>query len=365
MQGMRAFAIVTGTLLTWASAASAQPSASPGQDAKPPESSSSRTASDIEAGATWLGSSNSKFAWGMDCGRAASIKQRLVAEANAYQRLGNGFSKFGDVLTMTTAIAQVAQGKHEEAAKTVGNAAFDKALCAVFGPLACATWASWNAGTAFGGLIRDLPLSGGRTIGDIVDDQWLSWLGPYIHQPLNLKNMEAAFAEFQRRQADLKRRQREADEFGGQCKAKEEAEKRKSAVEEMLKKAKPPAVRSSSGAGSYAEDLFGQSAAEAADPYASQRLADEQNRKLNEVDAIMQENNVTTQGAADAIWRQGLDSLSAPAPAPLSPPTTYSPPTSQQPSGNSGQRRCIASVEKCAEILNMTVEEYLRYDPPR
>lgn len=324
MKWLRTYAIVTATApMIWASAAFAQPTPASGQESEPPESGQSRAASDIESGAAWFGYGNSILSLGVDCGRMASIEKRLLAEANAYQRLGNGFSKFGDVLTMTTAIAQAAQGNYGEAAKSVGNAAFDKALCAVYGPVACAAWASWNAGTAVGNFIRDIPGSGGRTIGNAVDDQWLSWLGPYLDQPLNVESMQAAFAEFQRRQTDLKRRQREASEYGGQCKAKEEAEKRKTAIDELLKQAKPPAVRSSSDA--EAENLFGQSAAEASNPYAAQRLADEQNRKLSEADQLMRDSNSRAQAASAAIMQQGLNSLatanSPPAPSPRPMPT--------------------------------------------
>ncbi len=176
-----------------------------------------RALSDVEAGGTWLGWGNTNFSVGTDCARIVSIEQGLQREANASQRLGEGFGKFGQALTVVTAMSQAAQGKYQDATQTMGEAAFDKALCWVIPVAACA---GWNAGRAIGATIKMMPWPGDdqrRTIEDVVTDKEVQWLLPYLDQPMNVKNMEAAFAAFQRKQAEIRAAQERARQFAGQC----------------------------------------------------------------------------------------------------------------------------------------------------
>jgi hypothetical protein len=153
----------------------------------------------------------------MDCSRVVSVQQGLQREANAYQKLGEGFGKFGQALTVVTAMSQAAQGKYYDATQTMGEAAFDKALCWVITVAACA---GWNAGRAIGATIKMMPWPGdseGRTIEDVVTDKEVEWLLPYLDQPMNVKNMEAAFSAFQRKQAEIRAAQERARQYAGQC----------------------------------------------------------------------------------------------------------------------------------------------------
>lgn len=176
-----------------------------------------RALSDAEAGSTWSNWGNTNFSVGMDCARVVSVQQGLQREANAYQRLGEGFGKIGRALTLFTAMSQAAQGKYEDMTQTMGEAAFDKALCSVIAVAACA---GWNAGRAVGATIKMMPWPGdsqGRTIEDVVTDKEVEWLLPYLDQPMNVKNMEAAFSVFQRKQAEIRAAQEGARQFAGQC----------------------------------------------------------------------------------------------------------------------------------------------------
>jgi hypothetical protein len=190
------------------------------QSAPPPQQTPShpnRALSDAEAGSTWSNWGNTNFSVGMDCARVVSVQQGLQREANAYQRLGEGFGKIGRALTVFTAMSQAAQGKYEDMTQTMGEAAFDKALCSVIAVAACA---GWNAGRAVGATIKMMPWPGdsqGRTIEDVVTDKEVEWLLPYLDQAMNVKNMEAAFSAFQRKQAEIRAAQERARQFAGQC----------------------------------------------------------------------------------------------------------------------------------------------------
>jgi hypothetical protein len=186
------------------------------QSAAPPAD-PNRALSDLESGSNWMNWANTNFSVGMDCSRVVSVQQGLQREANAYQRLGNGFGKIGYALTTFTAMTQAAQGKYQDAGQTVGEALFDKIVCASITVAACA---GWSAGRAIGATIKMMPWPGdseGRTIEDVVTDKEVEWLLPYLDQPMNVKNMEAAFSAFQRKQADIRAAQERARQFAGQC----------------------------------------------------------------------------------------------------------------------------------------------------
>jgi hypothetical protein len=153
----------------------------------------------------------------MDCSRVVSVQQGLQREANAYQRLGKGFGKIGYALTTFTAMTQAAQGKYQDAGQTVGEALFDKIVCASITVAACA---GWSAGRAMGATIKMMPWPGdsqGRTIEDVVTDKEVEWLLPFLDQPMNVKNMQAAFTAFQRKQAEIRAAQERARQYAGQC----------------------------------------------------------------------------------------------------------------------------------------------------
>ena len=214
--------------LPWATAAAAQPTASNAT------SSPSPAAEQVEAGANVFQNSITKFSVGMDCAQLKSVQQGFQKEADAFQRLSDGFAKIGKALTLVTAGAQAAQGKFVDATQTMGEAVLDEQVCLIVGTAGCV---GWTVGRTAGGIIKQQPWPGdpqGRTIEDVVTDKEVEWLLPYLDQPMNVENMQATFAAFQSKQADLKRRRQEAEQRGGQCKAEEA----KNAIAAAVAKAK-------------------------------------------------------------------------------------------------------------------------------
>jgi hypothetical protein len=162
-----------------------------------------------------------------------------------------------------------------------------------------------------------------------VDDQWLSWLGPYLHQPLDVKSMEAAFAEFQRRQADLKRRQQEAAEFGGQCKKKEET---KSAVDELLAKARAkaaatPMTPADSGLAAQTDAAINDGRAAANGAIAAGNAQIMSTMQDMQLQALQQQ--ALQEQAARAAVSPPIIATTAPPPAKTTAPATTAPPASE------------------------------------
>jgi hypothetical protein len=191
-------------------------------DPPPPlPSDPSRGALAVESGASWLGWGNGNVGVGTDCASLSFQLKGLDAEAAAAERLSKGFGKIGDGLTLLAAGSQAYQGRYDDMTQTLGEAAFDKSVCAIWPGPVCV---SWSAGRMAGATIKMMPMpfdSKHRTIEEAVMDgevRFAQWLMPSLNQPMNVQNMQAAFAEFQRKRAALLNARDRARSAAGQCK---------------------------------------------------------------------------------------------------------------------------------------------------
>jgi hypothetical protein len=175
----------------------------------------------VESSANWLGWGNGHVGVGTDCAALSFQLKGLDAEAAAAERLSTGFGKIGDGLTLLAAGSQAYQGRYDDMTQTLGEAALDKSVCAIWPGPVCV---SWSAGRMAGATLKMMPMpfdSQHRTIEEAVMDgevRFAQWLMPSLNQPMNVQNMQAAFAEFQKQRSALLKARDRAREAAGQCK---------------------------------------------------------------------------------------------------------------------------------------------------
>lgn len=239
-----------------------------------------------------------------ECGEMAARYQGAVKRAADLEKMNGFLDKLGDYLTA------VSVAKHATDLSRTGDASglvddaqgliVSKGGCALF-TIFCPVY---SAGMGIGTIINYAPKVFGWD-NPTLNEMWTDYLVSKLYPVPNDEQIRQGIAELRAQMQKARSDAAAADGRNAQCTAAEV--KRKTAIEQMLKKAQPPAVRSS--ATDYTEGLFGQSAIDAEDPYSSQSLADQQSRKLDEVSQISRDSSARAQAASAAVWQQGLSTL--------------------------------------------------------